>query len=140
MRAAICVCHSVDTSNNLANYICSFLSFTFYTSSRRTVVGIVTALQAEPSEVRVPVWAKGIVFTDVQTRSGTYLAPPPQCNGFRGFLIGARRRGRDGNRLPPSGVEVKKSEWRYTSATPICLHVLTLPLWLIRVSLESDPE
>jgi len=45
-----------------------FLSITFCTSSRRTVVGIVTALQAGPSGLRVPVWVKGICL---------YIRPDP---------------------------------------------------------------
>ena len=68
---------------------------------------------------------------------------PLLCSGFRGSFIGAKRPGREGNRLPPSSAEVKKNEWSYASATLICLHgverhSLTLSLRLIRVSLESD--
>lgn len=54
------MCNSVDTSNNLAIYIYSFLGFTFSASSRRTVVGIVTVLQTGRFGVRVPVGAKGL--------------------------------------------------------------------------------
>ena len=44
-----------------------------------------------------------------------------QLNGYRCYLQGVRRPGREANRSPLPSAEVK-NEWSCTSAPPICLH------------------
>ena len=54
-----------------------------------------------------------------------WLWDPPSLpfNGYGGSFPGVKRPGSDANHLRPSCVDVD-NEWRYSSASPVCLHVV----------------
>jgi hypothetical protein len=70
----------------------------------------------------VPTPAEAIEFSSLQNvHMGSGGQSNPLLNGYRGSVPRVMRLGCDVKHSVPPGAEVK-TEWSYTSASPVCLH------------------
>jgi hypothetical protein len=87
--------------------------------SRDSTVSIVTRLWASRHGFRTPATAIHFcILQSIQTCCGDH---PVSCS--MGSSPGVKRPGPEIHHAPPSSTDVK-NKWNYTSAPPVCLHVL----------------
>ena len=83
-----------------------------------------TWLRGERSRTGFPAETKDLyLFRNVPTGSGAH--PASNSIGICFYTQGAKRPWREADHSTPSSPEVK-NEWSYTSAHPLCLHILHL--------------